>query len=137
MSRKAEMLGIFIGAIAGGATYAWYQASKTVKDSSAVDTGQKTPDGKSIVQVTGVGGADSGKVIKGYELPSSIDDVKLPLKVVVRPNKDLFMEFKAGDEVTFTIKRGDELVWLKTTGDTAGDYSEWYSTLKDKVLGAV
>jgi len=130
-------LGIFLGVIAGGLALSWWKESRKAKDSSTVDTGEKTSDGKPIVEVTGVGGTDNGVKVRGYELPSSIDDVVVPIEVVVRPNKELFLVFKVGEKVTFVRKRSDELIYIMTTGAVTGEYTEWYPELRKKVLGAV
>jgi hypothetical protein len=135
INRKAEMIGLFLGVIAGGFALSWWKKSKEVKDSKTVDTGKKTPDGKAILEVTGIGGEDNGKSVKGYLLPDKIDDVKFPLTVIVRPNKDLFLQFKVGDNVIFPRRRGEDMIHV--INGQSGEYAEWYSNLKQKVLGAL
>ena len=137
MSKVAGGIGIFLGVVAGGFAFSWYKKSQEPKDSKSVDTGQKTSDGKAILEVTGIGGTDAGVKVNGYELPSNIDNLKVPVTVIIRPNKNLFMEFKAGEKVTFDHKRNDELIWVRTTGTHTGDYTEWYPELRKKVLGAI
>lgn len=134
-NRKAEMIGLFLGVIAGGFALSWYKKSREPKDGKTVDTGQKTSDGKSILEVTGIGGVDNGIKVKGYALPDKIDDIKFPLTVVVRPNKDLFLQFKAGDNVIFPRRRGEDMIYV--VNGQAGEYAEWYQNLKQKVLGAI
>lgn len=129
--------GIFLGVVAGGFAFSWYKTSREPKDSKAVDTGEKTSEGKAILEITGVGGNDAGKSVRGYELPSNVDDIKVPLRVIVRPNKELFLRFKSGEEVTFERKRGDELIYMMKDGEYAGEYTEWYPELRKKILGAV
>lgn len=136
-TNKFGMLGIFFGVIAGGLTVSWWKKSNMPQDSKTVDTGQKTSDGKSILEVTGVGGSDSGVKVNGYALPTKIDDIKLPVTVIVRPNQNLFLNFKAGEKVTFVKKRNDELIWIGKIGDASGEYVEWYPNLTKKVLGAI
>jgi hypothetical protein len=131
------ILGTAIATLFGIAAVTLWKMSQVPKESKLADTGTKTPDGKAIVEVTGVGGVDSGKKVRGYILPSKIEEVKTPITVVIRPNQELFLELKVGDEVTFTKKLNDELVWVKTTGDVTGDYTVWYPELLKKVLGKV
>ena len=131
------MLTSALSTLAGIAVLYFWKESQVAKVSSSADTGTKTPDGKSIIEVTGKGGVDNGKKVKGYALPENINEVKLPLTVVVKPNEDLFLMRKGGEKVTFTGKRNDELIWLVTTGDATGDYTVWYPDLRKKVLGEV
>jgi len=130
-------MGTIIGTLIGIAAWHWWQYRQTPKDSRETDTGEKTEDGKPIVEVTGVGGEDAGVTVKGYKLPSDIKDVTLPLKVVVKPNKNLFLEFKAGQDVTFTQSRNEEISWIRKTGDSTGEYTIWYPELRKVALGAI
>lgn len=137
-NRKIEILGLFLGGVAGAFAYSWYKESKLPKDNKEVDTGTKTKDGKSIVEVTGVGGTDNGVKIQGYTLPSKIDSIVFPLTVVVKPNKNLFLHFKVGDKVTFTGKIGDELRWMGDAGSGAvGEYVVWLPNLIESALGDI
>jgi hypothetical protein len=134
--RKTEMLGLFLGVIAGGFALSWWNKSRELKDNKTVDTGEKTSDGQSIFEVTGVGGVDSGKTVRGYELPDNIDDVKLPITIIVKPNRDLFLDLLGGQTVRFESRLKDELVYKgKAGGGVEGAYYIWYPQLKDKALG--
>lgn len=138
MSKALESAGIFLGVLAGIFSFAWWRESRKPKDNTEVDTGEKTPDGKSIVEVTGVGGADGGVSVRGYVLPEKVSDVKLPLTVVVKPNKNLFLDFKVGQKVTFESKLNDELIYKGVAGGgVQGAYYIWYPELKKAALGAV
>jgi hypothetical protein len=132
-----SVIGTFIGVLLGTvALYVW-EYMKTPKDNKLSDTGEKTPAGNAIVEATGVGGTDSGVKVRGYELPVNIDDVTPPITVVVRPNQNLFLQYKAGEKVTFIRKRSDELIFIQTEGTHTGEYAEWYPNLRKKVLGAI
>lgn len=138
MSRVAEVAGIFLGAAAGVLALSWWKASRKPKDNKETDTGEKTPDGKPIIQVTGVGGADGGKKVRGYKLPSKIEEVKLPITVIVKPNRDLFLDFTIGQKVKLTERLSDELIFKgKAGGGVEGAYYIWYPQLQEKVLGAI
>ncbi len=135
---RGSVLGTVIGTALGMAAWHWWKTTKEpaqVKEDVQVDTGQETQAGNPIVDVTGIGGTDDGKAVQGYVLPSDVKDIKFPLKVIVKPNKSLFLRFKVGEEVIFNRKRGDGLIW--TTPEELGEYIEWYPNLKTKVLGAI
>jgi hypothetical protein len=99
----------------------------------SADTGAKTPDGKSVVEVTGSGGTDNGVRVKGYTLPTNIAEVKLPLTVVVIPNASLLSK-KAGDKITFTSKLNDELMFMD---DNKQQNAIWLPDLVKAALGSV
>jgi len=138
MSKVASGIGIFLGVIAGGLAFSWYKTSRKPKDSKTIDTGEKTSNGQAILEVTGVGGVDSGKTVRGYELPDNIDDVKLPLTVIVKPNRDLFLDLLGGQTVRFESRLKEELVYKgKAGGGVEGAYYIWYPQLKENALGVV
>lgn len=130
---KGAFLGTIIGTVLGIAAYAWWQMRQVPQDNKEVDTGEKTADGKPIIEVTGVGGQDDGVKVKGYALPSSIDEVVFPLTVTVRPNKNLFLDFLVGKNVTFTGKRDEDITVMRD----GNDYAEWYPEFVKKVVGAI
>ena len=137
-SRKAEIFGLLLGTVAGVLAVSLWKESKLPKDGKQVDTGNKTLDGKPIVEVTGVGGDDNGVKVQGYILPSNIDEIKLPLTVIVKPNKNLFLTdaTKAGEKIIFTQKLNDELKWIGVgSNGEVGEYMIWLPTLIDKSLG--
>lgn len=137
-NRKAELAGLLLGTVAGALALNWWTQSNTVKTSMIVDTGNKTSDGNPIVEVTGVGGADNGKKVQGYVLPSEPSKIKLPLTVIVKPNSDLFLQFKVGDKVVFTkmaySANNDELSYTDSKGQVN---VIWIPDLVKAALGAV
>lgn len=134
----ATIVGTIIGVALGTLAYQWWQFKQKPQDSKQSDTGEKTPDGLSIVEVLGIGGADNGVKIKGFVLPEKISDVKLPITVVVKPNNDLFLDFKAGDKVKLESRLSEELIYKgKAGGGVEGAYYIWYPELRKKVLGAI
>lgn len=135
-SRKHQIIGLLLGTFVGGITYAWWKQSKVAKDNKETDTGLKDSEGRPIVEVTGIGGEDNGKSVKGYNLPSNIDNIKLPLTVIVKPNRNLFLIHKVGKKITFERKHSDELIYIEKEGEATGEYVIWLPDLKKSTLGA-
>jgi hypothetical protein len=69
--------------------------------SIVTDTGKKDGKGNRLVEVTGKGGNDDGKVVKGYELPNKISDNTFPIKIVAKPNGEI-AGFSAGKTAVVT-----------------------------------
>lgn len=129
---KSELAGLVLGTVAGALALNWWNQRNTVKTSTQTDTGNKTSDGNSIVEVTGVGGADNGVKVQGYVLPTNIADIKLPLSIVVKPNGSLLFK-NGGDKITFTSKLNDELMFV----DSGTQNAVWLPDLAKAALGAV
>lgn len=77
----------------------------TPAPSDTSDTGVKDEGGNKLVSVTGKGGEDDGKVVKGYEFPTDINKNKFPMKIIVKPNG--YMNGKKVGETT-TVTKEDE-----------------------------
>lgn len=79
-------------------------------------------------------GAD-GESVKGYALPESMDAIKFPLSVVVKPGFSLNLGIEGGSQ--FDVSKGVSSGYVVYSGKINGvksDYKILYSELKQKAL---
>jgi len=91
---------------------------------------------KKIVELTGVGGEDDGKQVRGYQLPDNIEDIKFPISITISPNRTLY-EHRVGEKMQLSHSQGTSAVWKGKVGDVVGDYHIWYENLKKSAVETI